>query len=157
MRTTHVLLCACLFTLTSAEAKDDAQFHPGHLMMKPSEMKYVDVPSLPPGAKMAVIEGNLKDAKPFTARVKLPANYAIPPHSHPAIEHLTVLTGTLNMGSGETPDKKKTTALSAGSFAVMEPGVNHYVWTDKEAVIQLHGVGPWGVKWVNPKDDPSKQ
>lgn len=157
MRITRILVCAPLLALASVGIQAHAQSHAGHLMMTPSEMKYADVPSLPPGAKMAVIEGNLKDAKPFTARVELPANYVVPPHSHPAIEHLTVLSGTLNMGSGEALDKKNSHALPPGSFAVMDPGVNHYVWTTDKVVIQLHGVGPWGVKWANPKDDPGKQ
>jgi hypothetical protein len=49
-------------------------------------------------------------------RLKLPANYQIPAHWHPAVERVTVLTGTINMGIGDRFDKQKTTPLSAGSI-----------------------------------------
>src|SRR5262245_61664627 len=72
----------------------------GHIMVLPSELKWTDVPSLPPGAKIATIEGSMSQAGPFTVRLKFPANYQIPAHSHPAIERVTVLSGTFHMGSG---------------------------------------------------------
>src|SRR5262245_12463029 len=82
-----------------------AQGHGEHLMVLPSELKWTDVPSLPPGAKIAVIEGPMNQAVPFTVRLKFPANYQIPAHSHPAIERVTVLSGTFNMGTGDKFDK----------------------------------------------------
>jgi len=44
----------------------------GHTMVTPGDLKWVDVPSLPPGAKLAVIEGPLNEAVPFTFRLRLP-------------------------------------------------------------------------------------
>lgn len=128
-----------------------------HMMMVPGELKWADLPSLPPGAKIAVVEGPLNEAAPFTFRVKLPANYMIPAHWHPAIEHVTVISGTLNMGMGDKLDKAKTRALTPGGFAVMQPKTEHFVWTRKETVIQVHGVGPWGITYVDPADDPRKK
>ena len=64
-----------------------------HVMVSPAELKWADVPSLPPGAKIAVMEGPLNEAVPFTFRLKLPADYKIPAHWHPAIEHVTVKIG----------------------------------------------------------------
>ena len=72
-----------------------------HLMVMPADLKWVDVPSLPPGAKIAVIEGPMNEALPFTVRLKLPADYKVPAHWHPAIEHVTVISGTFNMGIGD--------------------------------------------------------
>lgn len=131
-----------------------AQGHAGHTMVKPGDLKWADVPSLPPGAKIATIEGPMNEAKPFTIRLKFPANYVIPAHSHPAIERVTVLSGTFNMGAGDKLDKKQTTALSAGSLAIMQPGTNHFAWTKEETIVQLNGTGPWGIKYVNAADDP---
>src|SRR5215475_3215735 len=68
-----------------------------HIMMSPADLKWADVPSLPPGAKIAVIEGPPTEAVPFTFRLKFPANYKIPAHWHPAIEHVTVISGALNL------------------------------------------------------------
>lgn len=134
-----------------------AQGHATHMMVTPADLKWSNVPSLPPGAQIATIEGSLSEAKPFTARLKFPANYQIPAHSHPAVERVTVLSGTFNMGVGDKIDKTKTKALSAGSMAIMQPGTTHFAWTGEETVVQLHGTGPWGVNYANPADDPRKQ
>ena len=125
-----------------------------HVMVMPADLKWVDVPSLPPGAKIAVIEGPMNEAVPFTIRLKLPADYKVPAHSHPAIEHVTVISGTFNLGTGDKFDQSKTTQLSAGGIAVMQPKTNHFAWTKEETIIQTHGVGPWAVNYVNPADDP---
>src|SRR5882724_6694847 len=68
---------------------------PDHSMVSAADLKWVDLPSLPPGAQAAILEGPMDKASPFTARLRFPANYRIPPHWHPAIEHVTVLSGTL--------------------------------------------------------------
>lgn len=134
-----------------------AQSHGDHLMVVPDELKWTDVGSLPPGAKLAVIEGPLNEAKPFTFRLKLPANYQIPAHFHSAIEHVTVISGTFNMGAGDKLDTKATRALTAGSAAIMQPGTRHYAWNADETIVQVHGVGPWTITYVNPADDPRKK
>lgn len=129
----------------------------GHRMLTPGDLKWGDVPSLPPGAKLAVIEGPLNEAVPFTFRLQLPANYQIPAHWHPAVERVTVISGTVNMGVGDKLDKEKTQALGPGSMAIMQPKTNHFVWTKEETVVQLNGTGPWGITYVNPNEDPRKK
>lgn len=129
----------------------------GHVMLLPTEMKWSDVPSLPPGAQIAVIEGPLNEAKPFTFRLKLPANYRIPPHSHPAIERVTVLSGTFHLGAGDKADRGAAKALPAGSITIMPPGMTHFAFTEQETVVQLNGNGPWSVQYVDPADDPRKK
>ena len=129
----------------------------GHRMIAASDLKWDDVPSLPPGAKIAVIEGPMNEAVPFTIRLKLPANYSIPPHWHPAVERVTVLSGTFHMGTGDRLDSRKTMPLKQGDMMIMQPQTNHFAWTKEEVVVQLNGVGPWGVTYVNPADDPRKK
>ena len=128
--------------------------HSAHVMITPSELKWSDVPSLPPGAKIAVIEGPMNEAVPFTVRLRFPANYKIPAHWHPAVERVTVLSGTFHMGVGDKLDPQNATPLIPGSIAIMQPKKNHFAWTKEETVVQLNGVGPWGITYVNPKDDP---
>lgn len=128
-----------------------------HIMVTPLDLKWADVPSLPPGAKIAVIEGPMSEATPFTVRIKLPANYKIPAHWHPAIEHVTVISGTFNMGTGDKLDVSKTQPLPTGSVAIMQPKTTHFAWTKDETIVQIHGVGPWGINYVNPADDPRKK
>jgi hypothetical protein len=69
---------------------------PSHVMVTPDELIWSDMPTLPPGAKVAIIEGPLNEAVPFTLRLRLPANYEIPAHWHPWVEHATVIRGTLS-------------------------------------------------------------
>jgi hypothetical protein len=130
--------------------------HQTHVMLMPNDLQWVDVPSLPAGAKIAIIEGPINQAVPFTFRIKLPANYKIPPHWHPAIERITVLSGTFHLGTGETFDQAQMKALPAGSISIMEPKMTHYVWIGEETIVQLNGMGPWGITYVNPADDPRK-
>jgi len=134
-----------------------AQTSADHLMVLPAQLTWTDVASLPPGAKLAVIEGPLNEAKPFTFRLKLPANYQIPAHFHSATEHVTVISGTFNMGTGDKLDAKATHALTPGGVAIMQPGTRHFATTSEETVVQVHGVGPWTITYVNPADDPRKK
>ena len=143
--------------LAAAAVPALAQHGAGHAMILPTEMTWAEVPSLPPGARIAVIEGPLGEARPITARIRFPANYRLPAHHHPVVEHVTVLSGTFHMGMGERFDRAKTTALPPGGFAVMQPGTPHFAWTEQETVVQIHSVGPWGVTYVDPADDPRRK
>ena len=128
-----------------------------HKMTLPKDLKWDAVPSMPKGAQIAVIEGPMNQAVPFTIRLKFPANYRIAPHHHPAVERVTVLSGTFHMGVGEKFDQKKTHALPVGGVMILEPKTPHFAWTKEETIVQLHGTGPWAVNYVNPADDPRKQ
>lgn len=129
-----------------------------HVMVTPGDVKWAEgPPSLPPGSQAAVVEGNPANPGLFTMRLKLPANYKIPAHWHPADEHVTVIAGTFYMGMGDKLDESKGKALTAGSFAVMPTKTNHFAFTKAETILQLHGIGPWGITYVNPADDPRKK
>jgi quercetin dioxygenase-like cupin family protein len=110
--------------------------------------------SLPKGARVAMLEGNPTQEGPFTMRLQLPAGFKIPPHWHPAVEHVTVISGTFNLGMGEKFDTSSGRALTAGAFAFMQPGMRHFAWTNEETVIQVHGIGPWKITYLNSGDDP---
>ena len=125
-----------------------------HTMVEADKLNWAAVPSLPKGAQIAVIEGPMNEAVPFTVRLKFPASYRIPPHWHPAVERVTVLSGTFNMGSGDSFDSTKTHAVNVGGMMIMPAKSNHFAWTASETVVQLHGTGPWGITYVNPADDP---
>ncbi|HXF48810.1 MAG TPA: cupin domain-containing protein [Verrucomicrobiae bacterium] len=128
---------------------------PDHIMLIEPELKWVDAPpALPSGAKLAVLEGDPAQAGPFTMRIKVPANYKVAPHWHPADEHVTVISGGFYMGLGDKFDEKVMKELTPGGFAVMATGTRHFAMTKKETVVQVHGIGPWGINYVNPADDP---
>ena len=130
---------------------DDAKTH---TMVSPDQIEWKDAPGLPPGTKVAVIEGPMNEAVPFTMRIKLPTNTKIPPHWHPNVEHVTVLAGTFYIGLGDTADGSKTMAVPVGGFTVMQPQTHHFVVQKEEVIVQVHGVGPWQITYINPADDP---
>jgi quercetin dioxygenase-like cupin family protein len=123
----------------------------------PKDMKWVDgPPSLPRGAKIAVLEGDTNKNGPFVFRAKLPDGYVIPPHTHPNVERITVVSGVFCVGMGDRFDRKKTVAMPAGTFGFWPAGMKHFVTVDGETVIQFHGTGPWSLQYVNPEDDPRR-
>lgn len=109
---------------------------------------------LPPGAELAVLEGDPAKAEAFTMRLRMPDGYRIPPHFHPVTEHVTVVAGKFRVGMGERFEAAKLSDLPAGTFAALAPGVRHFAQAQGATVIQLHGIGPWSLTYVNPADDP---
>jgi quercetin dioxygenase-like cupin family protein len=129
-----------------------------HGIFSPDAVKFQDgPPSLEKGAKFAVLEGNPAQEGLFTMRLWLPDGFQIKPHSHPAVEHVTVVSGTFNVGMGDTFDASKGAMLPTGTFAFLAPGMHHYAWATGDTVVQLHGVGPWQINYVNPADDPRQK
>jgi quercetin dioxygenase-like cupin family protein len=126
-----------------------------HKMWTAKDLEWKDLPSIK-GAKIALLEGPMNEEKPFTARIKVPSGGKIPPHTHPGIEHVTVISGSFAMGLGEKFDEKAMHTLAAGDMMIMQPGTPHYAMAKAETVVQIHGMGPWKVVYVNPADDPSK-
>ena len=144
-----VMVMACSSGVLAQESQ--------HVMVPPEALKWADVPALPAGAKVAVLEGDLSKPAPFTFRLKFPADFKLPAHWHPGLEHVTVLAGTFNIGMGERLDPQHTQAMPVGGFVVIPPKAPHFAWTKVETIIQVHGVGPWGLNYVNPADDPRKK
>jgi ChrR-like protein with cupin domain len=128
-----------------------------HVIMSPDDMKWADAPPvLPAGAQLCVLAGNPNTTGMYTLRLKLPDGYKIMPHMHPTPEQLTVLQGTFNVGMGKTFDDSNGKAVPTGGFGIMPAHEAHYAWTTGETVIEFHGMGPFALKYVDPKDDPSK-
>jgi len=127
----------------------------GHKMWTAKDLEWKDLPSIP-GAKIAVLEGPMSADGPFTVRLK-GKGLKIPPHTHPGVEHVTVLSGEFSMGMGEKWDDKAMHTLKAGDVMIMQPGTPHYASSKGETTLQLHGMGPWKVVYVNPADDPANK
>jgi len=126
-----------------------------HVVLNAADLKWGDAPpGLPPGAKLAVLAGDPNKKGLFTVRLQTPAGYKVPPHTHPTSEHITVISGTFNIGTGDKFDEAAGKEMGAGGYMVMPPGMKHYAWTPAETIIQVQGMGPFVIKYVNPADDP---
>src|SRR5689334_14367126 len=111
-------------------------------------------PSLPSGAQAAVLMGNPAKEGPFVLRLKFPDGFTVPPHRHSKDEFVTVISGKFAVASGEKIDRASAKPLPAASFVHLPAGMAHYAWAEGEAVVQINGVGPFDIAYVDPKDDP---
>lgn len=124
----------------------------------PETVQWQDEPILPKGAKSAILVGDPTKKGVFIAWLKFPANYPIPPHTHPYTEVVTVLSGKVGNGMGKVLDKTKGEMLNAGSSFVLPSGHTHYLWTtDQETIVELIATGPWDITYTNPAEDPRKE
>jgi quercetin dioxygenase-like cupin family protein len=116
-------------------------------------------PGLPAGAKFAVISGNPGKAGMFTIQAKLPANYVVPPHSHPTDEVVRVITGgNLAYGMGDKADRSAAGSLEKGYHVTLGAGMNHWAATgETPTTISITAMGPFAITYANPADDPRKK
>lgn len=112
--------------------------------------------SLPEGAKISLLHGDPSKVGPFTLRLELPAHYRVAAHTHPGLEHVTVIEGVFYIGLGTEFDADAVTVLKRGGFITLEAGQPHFAYTKTKTIIQLHGTGPWDLEYINRADDPRK-
>jgi quercetin dioxygenase-like cupin family protein len=151
-------LAFSVFVVTGAAFTASAQAMDGTKIIPAQEIKWGPAPaSIPPGAEAVTLYGDPSKEGLFALRLKVPKGYHIPPHTHPKPEVVTVISGTFRFGTGETADRDQAQALPAGSVFVCSPGMAHFVFAEEDTVIQLNSNGPWGITYVNPKDDPRQE
>jgi hypothetical protein len=120
-------------------------------------MKWMDATGagLPAGAKMAVVSGNPMKDGAFVVRLQMPADYAVPPHHHPTDEKVSIVSGgPLHYGMGDKMDLANAGTLEKGYHVTMQTGMNHWVHAPAATVVQVSGMGPFQITYVNPADDP---
>ncbi|KAI3604270.1 hypothetical protein D8I24_2664 (plasmid) [Cupriavidus necator H850] len=88
-------------------------------------------------------------------RLKAPAGYKIPPHWHTQAESLTVLSGALYLGGGDKMEASQAHALKAGGFHYLPAKAHHFAFSKAPTVVQVSGMGPFDINYIDPKDDPS--
>lgn len=122
---------------------------------QPLELQWTKAPAaFPAGADISVLEGDTAKSGPYTLRLRFPDGYALPPHAHPNDEHLTVIQGVFVIGMGRTATRETAKELPVGSFLLIPNRTEHFAWAKGETIVQLHGIGPGGLLYVNPADDP---
>jgi quercetin dioxygenase-like cupin family protein len=148
-----MLALAILSAIVAAETAIGAQSP--HVMATLGEAQWGPAPPmLPPGAQIAVLAGDPTKATAYTIRLRFPANYTIPAHSHPTNENVVVVSGDLFVGMGDAVSKSSAKALGLGGFGLLPANMNHFAFTKQETTIVLFGQGPVEFKYVNPADDP---
>jgi quercetin dioxygenase-like cupin family protein len=156
MRPRYTLVSTLLFIgilvlpATMAHAQDKPT-----TVIRPEQLKWATpAGSLPTGSETIVLVGNPAQEGPFVLRLKLPAGTVIRPHRHSTDEIVTVMSGELGVGVGDTPDPAGIMRLPPGSFMHLPAGTPHYARIEVETVLQINGIGPLDRIFVTPKDDP---
>ncbi len=127
-----------------------------HLVVQHDKLVWGPAPPVfAAGAELAVVQGNPGGDGFYTVRLRMPAGYRILPHWHPAVENVTVISGALHVASGDKFDPKAGDVVGAGGYVSLPALMHHYAWTDGPTEVQVHGIAPFVLIYVNPADDPS--
>lgn len=156
-----VLACLLLtvsgYAQTKAPAKKPASAMP--VVVPAGSEKWGDIPaesmvgtpSVEMGGKvqMAVVQGNpMQAGAPYTLRLSCTDGTKIAPHWHPTTENVTVVKGTFGIGMGSKWDEAALKDLPAGSFASAPARMRHFAMCKGDSVLQVHGIGPFVVNFV---------
>jgi mannose-6-phosphate isomerase-like protein (cupin superfamily) len=127
-------------------------------MLSPTDLQWGPAPAgLPPSVQAAVLAGDPTQPGLYTVRLRVPDGGMIRPHWHSNDEHLTVISGRVGLGMGDTVTPAQMTTLAAGGYATMPAHHHHYAQSHGETILQLSGLGPFDIHYVNPTDDPRQQ
>lgn len=134
---------------------------PGQSVFKsilPEEINWQPFPAFPSEVRLAVLIGNPAEAAPYVIRVKVPHGIKLMPHKHAEDRVYTVMSGIFYIGLGEVFDGDKLKAYPPGTVLVLPGDTSHFHWANSgEYITQVTAMGPLGLEYINPKDDPRKQ
>jgi quercetin dioxygenase-like cupin family protein len=124
---------------------------------KPAKLSWGPVPpTLPAGARMAVVSGDPTKAGPFTIDLAFPNGYKIPPHFHPTAENVTVKSGTFLYGMGDKLDRKAMKPMKKGESGAIPANMHHFAQAKGKTTVEVSSTGPFVINYVNPSEDPQK-
>ncbi len=97
-------------------------------------------------------------AAPYVIRVKVPSSVKLMPHQHPEDRVYTVISGVFYIGLGSVFDEERLQAYPPGAVIVLPGGTPHFHWAKSGTyVTQVSAVGPLGLEYIDPIDDPRNQ
>lgn len=127
---------------------------PEPIVITPENLQWGTFDAFPPGVKAAIIIGDPRKNGYFMFRVKVPANYMIPPNWQTSTVYITVLSGRYHIGIGDKFNPKNGKTLPSTGSVIVPAGAHLYFWSTNGALLEVHGIGPWNIHYVNPSDDP---
>lgn len=137
-KTATAVILFALLTASNAHAQSD-QVQPTEVL--PGDVKWISTPT--PGVQLGVVHGDLQQSGLYVVRMKMAPDSKVLPHTHPDTRYVTVLSGNMYFGFGDTFDPAKMKLYPAGSLITVPANTPHYVWMkDGEGVIQDVGIGP---------------
>ena len=126
--------------------------------IRPEDIAWTPFAAFPAQVRLAVLVGDPTEPGPYVIRVKVPAGIKLMPHEHPEDRVYTVISGVFYVGRGTRFDASTLTAYGAGSVVVLPGGTAHFHWAQSgEYVSQVTAIGPLGLDYIDPNDDPRAQ
>jgi quercetin dioxygenase-like cupin family protein len=124
----------------------------------PEDIDRQPFPAFPPAVRLAVIVGHPSEPGPYVIRVKAPGSTKLMPHRHPEDRIYTVMSGVFYIGLGDEFDGDKARAFPPGSVIVLPCNTSHFHWAKSgEYITQATAIGPLGLEYLHPADDPRQQ
>jgi quercetin dioxygenase-like cupin family protein len=124
----------------------------------PEDIDWKPFPAFPPSVRLAVVVGEPSKPGLYLIRVKVPHGVKLMPHKHPEDRIYTVMSGVFYIGLGEQFDGNKVKAYPPGSVIVLPGNTAHFHWAKSgEYVTQVSAIGPLGLDYLDPADDPREQ
>jgi quercetin dioxygenase-like cupin family protein len=137
------------FTVVS-NGQEKTATAPTHKIVHSGDLKWTAIIK---GCDLAAVDGDPNgEGTPFVVRLRCTEGTRIPAHWHPTDENVTVLKGTFQVGMGEKFDETKMETMNVGNFVNMPKEMRHFALSKTDSIVQVHGLGPFKVNWVNPAD-----
>jgi hypothetical protein len=115
-------------------------------------------PAFPPSVRLAVVVGEPAELGTYVMRVKVPHGVKLMPHKHPEDRVYTVMSGIFYIGLGDEFDVERLEAYPPGTVVVLPGNTAHFHWAKSgDYITQVTALGPLGIEYVEPKDDPRNQ
>ena len=131
---------------------------PGQAVFKEiiaEDIEWKPFAAFPPSVRLAILVGQPSQEGPYVIRVKVPRGVKLMPHKHPEDRVYTVIAGVFYIGLGDQFDADKLQAYPPGAVIVLPGNTLHFHWARSgEYITQVNAIGPLGLDYVNPKDDP---
>jgi quercetin dioxygenase-like cupin family protein len=124
----------------------------------PEDINWQSFSAFPPCMRLAVVVGQPTESGPYVIRVKAPGGVKVMPHTHPEDRIYTIISGVFYIGLGEEFDGDKVKAYPPGSVIILPGNTPHFHWAKSgEYVAQVTAIGPLGLEYLHPADDPRRQ
>ncbi len=134
---------------------------PGQAAFKsilPEQIDWKTFPAFPPSVRLGILVGQPSEPGPYVIRVKVPSGVKLMPHQHPEDRIYTVMSGVFYIGLGDHFDDEHVEAYPPGSVIILPGNTPHFHFAKSgEYVTQVTAVGPLGIEYLDPRDDPRQR
>ncbi len=114
--------------------------------------------AMPAPVRLAVIVGQPSAEGPYVVRVRVPRDVKLMPHTHSEDRVYTVISGIFYIGLGDRFDNDQLQAYPPGAVIILPGNTPHFHWAKSgEYITQVSALGPLGLQYVNPNDDPRNE